>query len=157
MASTVVQEGMCASLWLRCFAWQSYARACKVILVLFLTRSEFSGPHRTYAEADPRSVHIARINNRVRRCLRSFILPGTDVWLGAFTVALGQASEGKWYVSTLELQRASFEICVACRGVRTLRITVGKCMPLSLWGDDESFDNRLRRPKKATAACSTSV
>lgn len=60
------------------------------------------------------------------------------------TIALGQATEGKWYTSTLQLQLVSFQACVACRGVRTLRVTVDKRMPLSLWGNDDSMDDELK-------------
>lgn len=67
---------------------------------------------------------------------------GSGRWVDILTIALGQASEGKWYVSTMELQLASFSACVACRGVHTLCVTVGLHMPLSLWGgDDSSYDS----------------
>lgn len=69
------------------------------------------------------------------------IYPGCDRWIDALTVALGQASDGTWYASTLQLQLASFEVCVACRRVRTLRVIVDERMPLSLWGNEESLDD----------------
>ena len=74
--------------------------------------------------------------------LRTFA--GSSRLLDALTVALGQTSGGKWYVSTLALQLASFEVCVACRGVRTLRVTVNTRMPLSLWGNGDPFDDTLK-------------
>lgn len=76
------------------------------------------------------------------------VFPGSARCLNAFTIALGQASERKWYTSTLELQLASFEVCVACRGVRTLLVTVDEYIPLSLWDDHDSFCDPLKRPEK---------
>lgn len=72
------------------------------------------------------------------------VFPGSGQWLDMLTIALGQAAEGKWYTSTLQLQLVSFQACVACRGVRTLRVTVDKRMPLSLWGNDDSMDDELK-------------
>lgn len=80
--------------------------------------------------------------------LGSFVFPGSGGWVDIFTVALGEASEGRWYVSKLELQLASFDICVACRGVRTLRVTVDKYIPLSLWGGDDSRGDSLRAQER---------
>ena len=57
--------------------------------------------------------------------------------LDALTVALEQASEGLWYVSTVELQLAPFDICAVCQAARTLGVTVCEGMALSLWGADD--------------------
>ena len=57
--------------------------------------------------------------------------------LDALTVALDQASEGLWYVSTVELQLASLDICAVCRVARILCVTVCEGMALSLWGADD--------------------
>lgn len=62
-------------------------------------------------------------------------------------------------MSTLELQLASFQVCVVCRGVRTLRVTVDKGMPSSLWGDHDTVvdpygaqDRRRLPPLRAAGA-----
>ena len=44
-------------------------------------------------------------------------------------------------MSTMELQLAFFDVCVACRCVRTLGVFVNKRMPRSLWGEDDSLAN----------------
>ncbi|CAM9929086.1 unnamed protein product [Laminaria digitata] len=62
-------------------------------------------------------------------------------WLHIFEIALKQTERGKWFESTLELQLASFQLCVACRGVRTLLVTIGFSIPLSLWGGDDPSDD----------------
>ena len=51
-------------------------------------------------------------------------------------------------MTTLELQLASFGACVACRGVRTLSVTVDKRMPLSLWGDNDSLGKYSEAPER---------
>ncbi|CAM9529905.1 unnamed protein product [Laminaria digitata] len=68
-------------------------------------------------------------------------------WLHIFEIALKQTERGKWFESTLELQLASFELCVACRGVRTLLVTIGFSIPLSLWGGDDHSDDPLKPTK----------
>lgn len=72
--------------------------------------------------------------------------PGCGQVLDAFVVALGQASEGLWYTTTMELQLASFEFLDACRGVRTLQVIVAERMPLSLWDDDDNFSGPPTTP-----------
>ncbi|CAM9173997.1 unnamed protein product, partial [Laminaria digitata] len=62
-------------------------------------------------------------------------------WLDSLAIIIKQTSCRKGFVSTLELQLTSFDTCVVCRDVRTLRVTVNKHMPLSLWGDDQSSSN----------------
>lgn len=47
----------------------------------------------------------------------------------------------------MELQLASFKVCVACRGVRTLRVTVDRRMPLSSWNDEERMGDCLEGPE----------
>lgn len=64
----------------------------------------------------------------------------------ALTIAIGQASKGRWYVGTLELQLASFDICIACRDVPTLRVIVGEHTPLSLWGGVDSIGESCQTP-----------
>lgn len=71
---------------------------------------------------------------------------GNGLWVDAFTIALGQASNGKWYTSTLELQLASFRVCVLCRGVRTLRVIAETGMPSSLWDDEDRVGGSLKAP-----------
>lgn len=68
--------------------------------------------------------------------------------LDVFEIALGQADEGKWYVSTPELQVASFQLGVACRGVRSLRVIVDRDMPLGLWGSEQNSDDFRKRAAK---------
>lgn len=68
-------------------------------------------------------------------------------WLHVFEIALKQTERGKWFESTLELQLASFQLCVACRGVRTLLVTIGFSIPLSLWGGDDHSDDLLKPTK----------
>lgn len=80
-------------------------------------------------------------------CLFVFFA-GRDLWLDILTIALGQATEGGWYASTLQLQLVSFEACVACRGVRSLLVTVDTHMPLTLWGNDDSVDDPLKAQAK---------
>lgn len=80
--------------------------------------------------------------------VRPQLFPGSGRWLDIFTVALIQLAEEKWYVSTLELQLASFEVLVAFRGVRTLRVTVARNMPLSLWGDDDPSGTTIEAREK---------
>lgn len=75
--------------------------------------------------------------------------PGNSRWRDILTVALGQASEGKWYVDTLQLQLASYEVCVACRGLCTVRVRVTRRMPLTFWGDDSSIrDASVQAPQR---------
>ena len=62
------------------------------------------------------------------------------------TIVLDQSSQGKWYVSTLELQLASFAACIAYRSVSTLRVIVNRRMPRSLWGDEDSFGDLRKAP-----------
>lgn len=76
------------------------------------------------------------------------VFPGRGRCLDALAVALGQASEGTWYTSTLELQLVSFQACVACRDMRTLRVTVVRRMPLSLWGDEGTVGFPLEATRK---------
>ena len=74
---------------------------------------------------------------------------GDERSLDVLAVALGQDSPGgMWYVSTLELQLACFEVCVACRAVPTVHVVVDKNMPLSLWGDDGSTNNSPNAPAR---------
>ncbi|CAN0248867.1 unnamed protein product, partial [Ectocarpus sp. 12 AP-2014] len=56
--------------------------------------------------------------------------------LDAFVVALSQACEGgekRWYVSTLELQLTSLDMCRACRSTSILHVRVNRETPQSLW------------------------
>lgn len=76
------------------------------------------------------------------------VVSGSVGWLDIFAIALSQASEGKWYASTLELQLACFEACVACRDVRTLRVTVDSKMPLSLWDDHDFLNDCVKEPER---------
>lgn len=50
--------------------------------------------------------------------------------LDALVVALAECGDGKaWYTSTTQLQLASLDLCVACRAVPTLHLTVDGGMP----------------------------
>lgn len=71
----------------------------------------------------------------------------------AFEVALAQAANSKWYVSTLELQLVSFQICVTCRGVRTVRINVSSETPPRLWGDDGAIKHHRNVKEKRKIPC----
>lgn len=73
---------------------------------------------------------------------------GGGSWLHMLLIALGETTNGNWYLSTLQLQLASFEVCVACRRLRTLRVTVDRRMPLSLWGDDDVVQDDAKAPKR---------
>lgn len=80
------------------------------------------------------------------------MLPGSGRFFDGLTVALSQASEGKWYVSTLELRLASFEVSAACRHTRASSVIVDENMPRTLWSDDDDnghatkAENRRRLP-----------
>ncbi|CAN0452445.1 unnamed protein product, partial [Hapterophycus canaliculatus] len=59
--------------------------------------------------------------------------PGERPVLDVFIVALNQACEGDgWYTSTKELQRASLQLCAACRSVTTLGLRVNCLTPRRL-------------------------
>ena len=91
--------------------------------------------------------HLGSLLIYVRKQTNWFALPcacglftGSDLWRGALQVALNQEINKSWYVSTLELQLASFEICTICRGARRSRVRVYETMPLSLWGNEFSVN-----------------
>lgn len=66
-----------------------------------------------------------------------------------FVVALNRAVGGRksignkrwWYVSTLDLQLASLELCQACRRVRTLHVKIGIGTPRSIWRPENPLAN----------------
>ncbi|CAN0363910.1 unnamed protein product, partial [Ectocarpus fasciculatus] len=61
---------------------------------------------------------------------------GSSKCLDAFTLALSQACDGqeeRWYVSTLELQLVSLELCQACRSAQLLDARVDEDTPPTLW------------------------
>lgn len=65
---------------------------------------------------------------------------GSSRCLAAICIALEQDRTHKWYVSTMDLQQVSFQLCVACRSFRSFCVIVDEHMPLSLWGCDYSMD-----------------
>jgi len=84
------------------------------------------------------------LNHPAASCLRAFTLDnmfdtkfsGKSRCLDAFVVALSQACEGgenRWYASTLQLQRVSSEMCIACRSAPTLHVRVDDRTPRALW------------------------
>ncbi|CAN0166005.1 unnamed protein product [Ectocarpus fasciculatus] len=61
---------------------------------------------------------------------------GGSKCLDAFIVALKQACDGhgkRWYVSTLELQLVSLELCGPCRSAQLLDVRVDEHTPPTLW------------------------
>ncbi|CAN0014854.1 unnamed protein product, partial [Ectocarpus sp. 6 AP-2014] len=73
---------------------------------------------------------------------------GNSKCLDAFVVALNQACDGqekRWYVSTLELQLVSLEVCGACRSVQTLHVRVKRQTPPSLWFPSQSHTTTNKR------------
>lgn len=61
------------------------------------------------------------------------LLAGPSRCLDAFTTALIECGDGtQWYTSTTQLQLASYDLCVACRAVPTLHLTVDGGMPARL-------------------------
>ncbi|CAM9470722.1 unnamed protein product, partial [Ectocarpus fasciculatus] len=61
---------------------------------------------------------------------------GSSKCLDAFILALNQASDGqekRWYVSTLELQLVSLELCGECRSAQMLDVLVNEHAPPTLW------------------------
>ena len=71
----------------------------------------------------------------------SFCFSGNDRCLQAFTAALNQACGGggkTWYVSTMNLQLASVQLCIACRAVAPLHVRLGQGIPRSMWATDIS-------------------
>ncbi|CAM9614495.1 unnamed protein product, partial [Ectocarpus sp. 13 AM-2016] len=76
---------------------------------------------------------------------------GNSKCLDAFTVALNQACDGnvkRWYVSTMELQLVSLELCGACRSVQTLHVRVVPHVSPSLWSPRKSHTTPDRRGPK---------
>ncbi|CAM9108795.1 unnamed protein product, partial [Scytosiphon promiscuus] len=53
--------------------------------------------------------------------------------LDALTVAIDQHSPEGWYVSTLQLQLASMQLCLACRRFSTLEVRVEEGTPSCVW------------------------
>ncbi|CAM9126585.1 unnamed protein product, partial [Laminaria digitata] len=61
---------------------------------------------------------------------------GKDRCVQAITVAIDQACGGgekTWYVSTVNLQLASLQLCRACRAVVPLHVRLGQGIPRSMW------------------------
>ncbi|CBJ31399.1 expressed unknown protein [Ectocarpus siliculosus] len=61
--------------------------------------------------------------------------------LDTLIVALNQACDGqekRWYVSTLELQLVSLELCGACRSAQLLHVFVREDTPPTLWSSRTS-------------------
>ncbi|CAN0059278.1 unnamed protein product, partial [Ectocarpus sp. 6 AP-2014] len=68
--------------------------------------------------------------------------------LDALMVALNQACDGqekRWYVSTLELQLVSLELCGACRSAQLLHIFVKEDTPPTLWSSRTSRTTTSQR------------
>ena len=62
-----------------------------------------------------------------------------DRCLEAFIVALNQTLDASaWFASTKQLQLTSLQFCVACRSVKTLRLTVDSKIPRHLVDDDDA-------------------
>lgn len=80
------------------------------------------------------------------------LLAGPSRCLDAFATALTECGDGKeWYTSTAQLQLASYDLCVACRAVPTLHLTVDGGMPARL-KTNEAAGSRLPafRPRGIT-------
>lgn len=97
------------------------------------------------------AVYVSKQTNCCASACACVVFADSDRWRNALTVELRQASNGSWHVSTLELQLASVEICVVCRGVCNSRVDVTERMPLNLWGDKVS----LSTPRTAVNECLT--
>ncbi|CAN0497102.1 unnamed protein product, partial [Ectocarpus sp. 12 AP-2014] len=73
---------------------------------------------------------------------------GESKCLDALIVALNQAcdgQEGRWYASTLELQRVSLELCGACRSAQLLHVRVDEGTPPTLWSSRTSHTTSSQR------------
>lgn len=68
-----------------------------------------------------------------------------ELSVDALTVALNHGSDGvEWYVSTTNLQMASWDLCVTCRSLAMPHIVVNRDTPLYLWlrRKQEAFRNK---------------
>lgn len=151
---TCLDKGLGAVILFRC-------PKCHASRTLVREGVTYSSPHRlahkrltntAYKEfchvpAPINCPHLTHPPNYWRCPCAVSVFAGSDVWLDILTIALGQASERKWYVSTLTLQLVSLKVCVACRGVRTLRVTVVKEMAPRLWGDDYVMGDSADAPQ----------
>lgn len=73
------------------------------------------------------------------------LVAGDSRCIDAFMVALNETCGGKkWYISTVQLQLASVEFCVACRSVSTLHLFVDEGTPRHLWADNCSDQSGAR-------------
>lgn len=74
-------------------------------------------------------------------------ISGASRFLDAAIVALSQPCGGqRWYTSTAQLQLASPQLCVACRGVATLQLKVTTHTPRFLWaGPTASRTRSIKR------------
>ncbi|CAN0292578.1 unnamed protein product, partial [Ectocarpus fasciculatus] len=81
---------------------------------------------------------------------------GGSKCLDAFILALNQACDGqekRWYVSTLELQLVSLELCGACTSAQLLDVLVNEHAPPTLWSSRTSRTTHSQRiPEVCTAS-----
>ncbi|CAM9655716.1 unnamed protein product, partial [Ectocarpus sp. 12 AP-2014] len=94
------------------------------------------------APSDPHKN--ARTAGGAQRITMTTIESG-DRCVDALVVALNQAHDGqekRWYVSTLELQLVSLELCEACRKAETLHVRVDQDAPPCLWSSRTSPTTR---------------
>ncbi|CAN0038148.1 unnamed protein product, partial [Ectocarpus fasciculatus] len=83
---------------------------------------------------------------------------GGSKCLDAFILALNQACDGqwkRWYVSTLELQLVSLELCRACRSAQLLEVRIGEATPPTLWPSRISCATPRKRSREV--CCSSRV
>lgn len=61
--------------------------------------------------------------------------------MDAFGIALNLVDGKGWYTSTLDLQLVSFQLCVLCRSVSTLHLTVSNGISTRVWKDVPSSEH----------------
>ncbi|CAN0008046.1 unnamed protein product, partial [Hapterophycus canaliculatus] len=80
-------------------------------------------------------------------------LAGPSRCLDAFAVTLNQACDtDDWYTTTVKLQLASLQFCVACRSVPTLHLRVDKKTPARPWSDEDATRPPWRKAAAPPAA-----
>ncbi|CAM9481601.1 unnamed protein product, partial [Ectocarpus sp. 13 AM-2016] len=113
-------------------------------------RSDYSSivPHSPGRRRRPTSHFTSQRTHHGKLRFAMTTEGGNSKCLDALVVALNQACDGqekRWYVSTLELQLVSLEVCGACRSVQTLHVRVKRQTPPSLWFPSQSHTTTNNR------------
>ena len=74
---------------------------------------------------------------------------GASLYLDVFSISLNQANGRGWYTSTLDLELASLQLCVLCRGVSTVHLTIEPSVPSRMWKGSPASDCNIKRSRSS--------